>query len=127
MLLLAIQWGGSKHAWKSATIIGLIFGFAITMLIFAFWQWYLQEEASITPRIFKQRNVYSAVLMSFFGLGGVQTIAYFLPIWFQVIKHMTPVQSGIRFLPMVLANLVMAVLAGGLSMFDVFLLSGMVR
>lgn len=34
--------------------------------------------------------------------------------WFQVIKGDTPVQSGVRFLPTVLANFVMSILSGAL-------------
>lgn len=117
MLLLAVQWGGNKHAWKSSTIIGLIIGFAGLMACFAYWQYRQGEEASIPFRVAGQRSVYSAVLMSFFGLGSVQLIAYYLPMYFQVIKGNTPVQSGIRFLPNVLGNLVASIVTGGLGMY----------
>lgn len=73
------------------------------------------DEASIPSRVARQRSVCSAVLMSFFGLGSVQLIAYYLPMYFQVIKDNTPVQSGIRFLPGVLGNLVASVVTGGLG------------
>jgi hypothetical protein len=46
MLLLAVQWGGNKFAWKSATIIGLLVGFAVMIVIFGFSQWYQKDEAS---------------------------------------------------------------------------------
>jgi len=71
MLLLAMQWGGNTHAWRSATIIGLIIGFALMISFFIVWQWHQKEEASIPFRIFGQRNVYSAAAMVFFGLGSV--------------------------------------------------------
>ena len=109
MLLLAVQWGGNKHPWKSATVIGLIVGFAVVMACFGYWQWRQGDEASIPLRVARQRSVYSAVLMLFFGLGSVQLIAYYLPMYFQVIKGNTPVQSGIRFLPSVVGNLVASV------------------
>ena len=115
MLLLAVQWGGNKHAWKSATVIGLIIGFALLMSVFAAWQWHQQDEASIPPRIIGQRSVYSAATMLFFGLGSVQLVAYYLPIWFQVIKGATPVESGIRFVPSVLGNFVMSIISGALG------------
>lgn len=114
MLLLAVQWGGNKYPWKSAAIIGLIFGFAILMTLFAIWQWRQQDEASIPPRIVGQRSVFSAAAVVFFGLGSVQVMAYYIPMWFQVINDNSPVKSGIRFLPAVLGNLVMSIVAGGL-------------
>ena len=115
MLLLALQWGGNRNPWKSATTIGLIIGFVLMIALFAAWQWYQGDEASIPPRIMGQRSVYSAAAIVFFGLGSVQIIAYYLPIWFQVIKGVSPVQSGIRFLATVLGNLVGSILFGGLG------------
>ncbi|KAE9374685.1 MFS general substrate transporter [Stipitochalara longipes BDJ] len=114
MLLLAVQWGGNRNAWKSATTIGLIVGFVIMTSIFAAWEWYQQDEASIPPRIMGQRSVYSAAAIVFFGLGSVQILGYYIPMWFQVIKDVSPVGSGIRFLPLVLGNFVGAILFGGL-------------
>lgn len=75
MLLLALQWGGTTHAWKSATIIGLFIGFGLVMGLFVVWQWHQKDEASIPLRLLKQRNVYSAIGMLFFGLGSVQYVS----------------------------------------------------
>ena len=74
MLLLALQWGGHKYPWKSATVIGLIVGFGIMMGLFATWQWHLKDNASIPFRILTQRSVYSAFAATFFGLGSVQSV-----------------------------------------------------
>ncbi|KAL5319710.1 hypothetical protein ACEPPN_012766 [Leptodophora sp. 'Broadleaf-Isolate-01'] len=114
MVLLAVQWGGTTHPWKSATVIGLFIGFGVLICLFAAWQWYLQDEASIPPRIIGQRSVYSAAAIVFMGLGSVQLIAYYLPMWFQVIKNDTPLESGIRFLFSVLGSLLGSIIPGGL-------------
>lgn len=117
MLLLAVQWGGNKYAWKSSTIIGLFVGFGLSMIAFGAWQWKQQDEASIPPRIIGQRSILSAIVVVFLGMGSVQLIAYYLPIYFQVIKAESPVHSGIRFLPTVLANFTASILTGGLGSF----------
>ncbi|KUJ19995.1 major facilitator superfamily transporter [Mollisia scopiformis] len=114
MLLLAVQWGGNKYAWKSSTIIGLFVGFGLTIILFAAWQWRQQDEASIPPRIIGQRSILSAMAIVFLGMGSVQLISYYLPMYFQVIKGASPVHSGIRFLPTVLANFTSSILTGGL-------------
>ncbi|PVH78622.1 MFS general substrate transporter [Cadophora sp. DSE1049] len=114
MVLLAVQWGGTTHAWKSATIIGLFVGFGVLICLFAAWQWYLKDEASIPPRIVCQRSVYSAAVVVFMGMGSVQLIAYYLPMWFQVIKNDTPLESGIHFLFSVLGGLLGSIIPGGL-------------
>ena len=115
MLLLAVQWGGTKYSWHSATVIGLLCGFVGMMAIFIAWQWHAQDEASIPPRILMNRNVAVACIVSFFMFGSLQLMVYFLPIWFQVIKKATPTQSGIDFLATVLATMLLTFIAGGLG------------
>lgn len=115
MALLAVQWGGNTHPWKSATIIGLFIGFGLMMCVFAAWQWHQQDEGSIPPRIMGKRSVYSAAAVVFLGTGSVQIFAYYLPMWFQVVKDMTPLQSGIRFLFTVLGSLIGSIVPGGLG------------
>lgn len=62
-----------------------------------------------------QRSVYSAAILVFTGLGAVSIMAFYLPMWFQVVKDSTPLESGIRFLPNVAGNVFIGVIAGGLS------------
>ncbi|RDW72421.1 uncharacterized protein DSM5745_07593 [Aspergillus mulundensis] len=40
MVFLAFQWGGGEYAWDCATIIGLFFGFGVSMLLFIAWEMY---------------------------------------------------------------------------------------
>lgn len=56
-LILALQWGGSKYAWANHRILGLLVIFAILTIGFIIIQWWKQEDATIPPRIFLNRNV----------------------------------------------------------------------
>lgn len=112
MLLLALQWGGEKYAWKSAAIIGLLCGFAALTPIFCLWQHHEQDEASIPPSIFMQRTVFSSAILGWFAFGGLQLITYYLPIWFQVILGVSPTRSGVYYLPSVLGDIVASILGG---------------
>lgn len=118
MLLIAVQWGGEKFPWKSATIIGLLVGAAATLFLFILWQWHEKDEASIPFSVMGNRSVYSASVLVFMGLGGTAMMAFYIPMWFQVVKGATPVESGIRFLPNVAGNVVMGILAGALGTFS---------
>lgn len=51
--------------------------------------------------------------MSFYSIGGTLSVAvYYLPIYFQAIKGVNAVQSGIRSIPLVLALVVAVILTG---------------
>ncbi|KAH7387003.1 hypothetical protein DE146DRAFT_635767 [Phaeosphaeria sp. MPI-PUGE-AT-0046c] len=56
-LLLALQWGGQAHPWKSATIIGLLVGSGLLFILFGFMQWKMGENATIPLRVLKQRSI----------------------------------------------------------------------
>lgn len=85
------------------------------IIIFGILQWHKGDEASIPFRIALQRTVISASLMSFLALGALQVALYYLPVWFQVIKGVSPTESGVMFLGTVLASLVTSLLSGGLG------------
>jgi EmrB/QacA subfamily drug resistance transporter len=108
MVLLALQWGGNEHVWKSAEIIGLILGGGILGCIFVLWQLRKGDDAMIPPRIFAKRNVFAACLIEFFAMGAVYCSIYFLPEWFQVIKGATPTKSGIMYLPLSISDIISA-------------------
>jgi len=115
MLLLALQWGGSTYPWRSATTVGLFFTFSATIALFVVWQQHEKDRASIPPDGFLQRTVFCGAVVGFLSMGALQLITYYLPIWFQVIQAVDPTESGIRFFPTVLGNIVLSLMAGVLG------------
>ncbi|KAJ7075565.1 major facilitator superfamily domain-containing protein [Mycena belliarum] len=112
-LLLALQWGGSKYAWGSARIVVLLVLFGVLISAFAGIQVWKQEEATIPPRILKKRSILAGAWFAL-GLGASFFIlVYFLPIWFQAIKGVSAVKSGIDNLPMILSLVISSLIAGG--------------
>ncbi|KAF1987770.1 MFS transporter [Aulographum hederae CBS 113979] len=113
-LLLALQWGGSKYAWSNWRIILCFVFFALLIIAFVGIQIFKGEKATVPPRVFKNRNVWGA---AFFGacLGGAFFVmVFYLPIWFQAIKHASAVKSGIMNLPLILGLVIISMVAGGL-------------
>lgn len=99
MLLLAVNWGGSTYSWKSATVLGLICGSFVTACIFALWQRRRGDRAMIPPTIISNRLVLFGCLVSGFQMGALALLAYYLPLWFQVVKGASPTKSGVMTLP----------------------------
>ena len=57
LLLIALQWGGTKYEWGNFRIILLLVLSGILMFVFIVVQNLLQNSATIPPRIVKQRSV----------------------------------------------------------------------
>jgi MFS family permease len=61
-LLLALQLGGSKYKWGNEKIITLFVMFGVLSIAFVAVQIWKQENATVPPRIFKNRNVWGSVV-----------------------------------------------------------------
>jgi hypothetical protein len=113
-LLLALQWGGSTYPWKSSRIIGLFVGFGLLAIIFIFSQIRLGENATLPPRLFKDRNVVFAMAFAFFFGAGFFAIIYYLAIYFQSVKGSSATKAGIQLLPLLISTVISSVVTGGL-------------
>ncbi|KAJ4350384.1 uncharacterized protein N0V89_009005 [Didymosphaeria variabile] len=114
MLLMALQWGGLTYPWSSGRIVGLLVGGGVLVLIFGLWQWHKGKEAMIPPPIFLQRSVFWACLTAMSSMGTMVMLGTWMPEWFQAIKGVSPVQSGVNLLPSMIAQVIASVAAGAL-------------
>ena len=112
-LLLALQWGGSTYAWKDGRIIALLVIFGILMIAFIAIQFWKQETATVPPRVLKQRSIASGFWFSLCLGASMIVLIYYLPVWFQAIKGLSAIQSGIRSLPLILSLVVASIISGG--------------
>ncbi|PKX96433.1 putative MFS aflatoxin efflux pump [Aspergillus novofumigatus IBT 16806] len=111
-LVLALQWGGQKYDWNNSRIIVLLTLMGVLLLGFVAVQILLTRTATIPLRIFRRRSIFAGVWATI-SIGASQYIfIYFLPIWFQSIKGVSAVDSGLRLLPLMLSMVVASVLTG---------------
>ncbi|MCJ1455034.1 hypothetical protein MMC28_005388 [Mycoblastus sanguinarius] len=138
-LLLGLQWGGSKYAWSNAKVIVLLIFAGVLATAFVGIQIWKQEKATVPPRIIKQRSIAFGAWYSFWlgavyflliyyvsllvvlvrvchqlCIGPLLTAEMQLPIWFQAIKGVSATTSGVMNLPLIMAHVISALLAGGL-------------
>lgn len=116
-LLLALQYGGNQFAWNSATVIGLFCGAGVTCIVFLIWEYYRGDDAMIPFSMMRQRTVWSSMLVYGFLTVGVFCMAWYLPIYFQGVRGVSPTISGVRMLPNILAQTFCAVAGGFLGRF----------
>lgn len=113
-LLLALQWGGSRYQWNSGRVIALLVVSGVLLIGFVAIQIWKQDNATVPPRVLKQRTVAAAAWFGASIGGSFFIMVYFLPIWFQAIKGVSATKSGIMNLPMILALVICSLLAGGI-------------
>jgi EmrB/QacA subfamily drug resistance transporter len=112
-ILLATSWGGNEYAWGSSTIMALFGAGAALSAVFVLNE--LRAQDPLVPlRLF--RNQVFSVANTIGLVGGMAmfgTIA-FLPLYMQVVKGVSPTESGLRMLPLILGILTMAIVSGRL-------------
>jgi MFS family permease len=112
--LLALQWGGITKPWNDAKVIGTLVTFAVLLAIFALVEWYSGERALLQGRLLKKpviliNNAYVVFLGGTFFL-----LVYYLPIYFQSVDGVSPLNSGIRNLPLIVSVSIFTIVSGGL-------------
>ncbi|KAM0151564.1 hypothetical protein ACHAPG_008151 [Botrytis cinerea] len=112
MLFIAFQHTEEGNGWSSPMVIGLLVGFGVSMIVLGLWFWYRGNKALIPLEILKQRTVLASCLFSFFLYSALIIHGYYLPQWFQAIKHTSAIASGIDMIPYVLCNAFFTLVAG---------------
>lgn len=111
-LVLALQWGGTTYSWNDARVIACLVVFVIFMLAFISIQVRAGDRGTVPPRVIKQRSIASGAWLQFCGGGSIYIMAYYLPLWFQAVKGINAIQSGVRILPTVV-SMIIGAFAGG--------------
>ena len=115
MLLLALQFGGNQFAWNSSQVIGLFCGAGVTFIVWMIWNYHKGLDALLPVPIIRRRVIwmsglnYTSLMATLFGA------SYFLPIYFQGVKGVSAVMSGVYLLATILPQLLSAVVGGALG------------
>lgn len=112
-LLIALRWGGTTYAWSNGRIIALFVVTGVCFIVFIAIQIRLPDRATVPPHIFAQRSIAASSFSMFCTGATMMTTLYYLPIWFQGIKGVSAVQSGIRLLPTVIAQVIASFISAG--------------
>lgn len=111
-LLLALQWGGSKYPWGNGRIIALFVVFGVLAIAFTATQLWKGDNATVPPRILKKRSIAFGSWFMFCLGGSFFVLIYYIPIWFQAIKGVSAVESGIRNIPLILGLVIVSIVSG---------------
>lgn len=92
--ILALHYGGQTKPWGDPGVIGLLVGFILITIAFGLWEWYQGERAMMVARILKRRDILVASAVAFFFAGSWFIFVFYIPIYFQAIDGVSPIQSG---------------------------------
>ncbi|KAI1074868.1 MFS general substrate transporter [Whalleya microplaca] len=113
-LLLALQWGGQTKPWNSSDVIGCLVGAAAIAALFVYLEWRRKDTALIPLRIMGKRSIWTGAAVLFFLGAQTYTNVFFLPFWFQGVRGLSPVTTGVDFIPLLLSQIVFLIITGGI-------------
>ncbi|THV01071.1 MFS general substrate transporter [Dendrothele bispora CBS 962.96] len=110
----------APRGWANPRIIAL--ACVSLVLLIAFWYyevWRENRDLSVLmpPRMWRQKKtkLKAFIAMVFFAWWNFNVLTYFTTLYFQQVNLLTPIQTSVRFIPMVIAGFIVN-LAGGLLM-----------
>ncbi len=112
-LLLALTFGGQKYAWGSPLVLGLLATFVVCTALFVVVEKRVTDPI-IHMELFANRVFTWANLAGFFSSMSFLSVVAFLPLFMQLGQGLRATSSGLSTLPLMIALILAATIAGRL-------------
>ncbi len=112
--ILGLQWGGVTKSWNDQDVIGTLVGSGLLFVLFVITEIYLGDRAFLQGRLLKSRLIASLCAFAMLLSGAFFTLVYYLPVYFQTILEVSPLDSGTRNLALILSLSVATIFSGGI-------------
>jgi MFS family permease len=114
-LLLALTCGGRNYEWISPEIGALLLTSAVLWSLFA-WRLMSAAEPFLPLTILGNAVVRCAALVGACNMGALVGMTIFVPLYFEVVLHLSAGQSGLALIPLMGATVVWSTITGRLMM-----------
>jgi EmrB/QacA subfamily drug resistance transporter len=111
LLLLALSWGNRRFDWISPQIGALLLGSAICWGLFA-WRLIVAPEPFLPLTILGNAVVRCAALSGACMMSVLVGMTIFVPLYFEVVMHLSASESGLALIPLVAATPLSSTLTG---------------
>ena len=112
LLLIGLQLGGQSYAWASPLVVGLIVSGMLSYISFFLAQWKISPRPVMPLNMFDDiSNVCALAVCACDGLV-FNSVAYFLPLYFQAVLQAAPALSGVWMLALAVPLAVASLTAG---------------
>ncbi|KAJ5370253.1 uncharacterized protein N7496_006345, partial [Penicillium cataractarum] len=108
-----VVWGGDRYAWSSKEVLPLLVVTGTLCLVFALQQYYIGDQATLPLRLLRSRILLFNVLVIFSTAGALYLFTYYLPLYYQALREVATMQSGLLDLSRIL-GLAIAIVLGGI-------------
>ena len=114
-LLLALTWGGQRFPWISLPIGALLLLSLVLWCLFA-WRLVKTREPFLPLAVLANPVVRCAALAGACNMGTLVGMTIFVPLYFEVVLHMSASQSGMALIPLMAATVLFSTITGRLMM-----------
>ncbi|KAL9620402.1 MAG: hypothetical protein Q9160_005102 [Pyrenula sp. 1 TL-2023] len=111
---LALRWAGVEKSWKSSDVLGTLVATPVFLVLFGIDQWIQGERALIMPSFLKNRVLLVGAIFEFFIAGCFNLALFYLPIYFQAVRGIAAISSGVRLIPVILGLTITQIAVGGI-------------
>jgi EmrB/QacA subfamily drug resistance transporter len=100
-----------SHAWLSAYVLGFGIAGLICLALFVAREW--RTPSPMLPLdLFRSRSVSAGTALAVVGFMGLFGVLFFITLYLQNVHHYTPVQTGIKILPLTATFIVSPIIGG---------------
>ncbi|TQV92848.1 efflux pump antibiotic resistance protein [Cordyceps javanica] len=120
-LFLALSWAGTKYPWSDGRVVGTLVTFGVLFGAFIYNQARRGRSATLPPHIMKHRTVIAGMIFILCMNSADSILDYYLPTYYQVVRHYSPAKSGYMMLPIIVGAVVGSLIHGaGTSAFGYY-------
>lgn len=112
-LMLGLTWGGVRFPWLSWQVLALFAGSALLWGLFS-WRLATAPEPFLPLSVLANPIVRTATLSGACCMGVLVGLTIFIPLYFEVIVHLSASQSGLALIPLMGTSVISATLTGQL-------------
>jgi EmrB/QacA subfamily drug resistance transporter len=111
VIMLVLTWGGNRFLWLSPTILSMV-GAAIALALCFVWQAGRAEEPFLPLPLLGGTVVPYAIAAGGCALGAIMGLTVHLPLYYEVVYHLTASQAGLALIPLAAISTCGAAIAG---------------
>jgi EmrB/QacA subfamily drug resistance transporter len=105
---------GNAEGWSSTLIVSMFVCSAVLLAVFVISQ-FVQSEPMFDVSLFRKPTFTGASLVAFTIAAAMFSMFLYLVLYIQTLLGLSPLQTGLRFLPFTLISLVLSIASGNLS------------